>query len=78
MQDEKKFYSNGEVTILWQPKLCIHSGNCVRGLSPVFDYKKRPWINVNAATTAEIIMQVNKCPSGALSFSMNAYAGTEE
>lgn len=71
MQGVKKQYTNGDVTIIWQPELCIHSGNCVRGLPSVFDYRKRPWIHANGTTTQEIINQVNKCPSGALSFIMN-------
>lgn len=40
-------YSNGEVAIKWKPELCIHSGNCVRGLPEVFKSGERPWINAN-------------------------------
>ena len=71
MKDITKKYTNGEVTIFWKSSLCIHSGNCFRGLPNVFDPRKRPWITADKATTKEIIKQVNKCPSGALSFSMN-------
>lgn len=60
-------YSNGEVTVLWQPKKCVHSGICVAGLRAVFNPKLRPWVDVSKATTAEIIAQVGECPSGALS-----------
>ena len=62
-----KRYSNGEVTVVWQPALCIHSGNCARGLPLVFNPRRRPWVDVTAASTAEIVAQVRKCPSGALS-----------
>jgi uncharacterized Fe-S cluster protein YjdI len=64
---ERKEYSNGEVTIVWQPKLCIHSGVCVRTLPKVYNTKERPWIKPENATSQEIIDQVAKCPSGALS-----------
>ena len=64
-------YSNGEVTIVWKPDLCIHSGNCVRGLSDVFKPRQKPWINADGASTEKIIDQVKKCPSGALSYFMN-------
>lgn len=70
-KETAKEYSNGEVTVVWQPDLCIHSGICVRGLSSVFDVKKRPWINIEGADTDAIIAQVKKCPSGALSYFMN-------
>lgn len=60
-------YSNGEVTILWDQKKCQHSANCVRGLPTVFNSKAKPWINAHGASSKEIIDQVGKCPSGALS-----------
>ncbi|MDG4950347.1 (4Fe-4S)-binding protein [Weeksellaceae bacterium KMM 9724] len=60
-------YSNGEVTILWKPDKCIHSGICVKTLPEVYNPKERPWIKPNNATTEQILDQVAKCPSGALS-----------
>lgn len=60
-------YSNKEVSIIWKPGLCIHSGICARGLPKVFKPRDKPWIDVDAATADEIIDQVGKCPSGALS-----------
>lgn len=71
MKDILKKYSNGEVTIVWRPNLCIHSGFCFHGLPQVFMPNKRPWVNANGATTEQIIAQVRECPSGALSFYMN-------
>jgi uncharacterized Fe-S cluster protein YjdI len=63
----KKKYTNGEVTILWQPKLCIHCANCFNGLPSVFDPRVRPWVRPEGATTQQIRDQVGNCPSGALS-----------
>jgi len=71
-------YSNGEVTIVWKPDICIHSAKCFKGLPEVFDPKKRPWINAEGATTERIIEQVKICPSGALSFFMNAEKTNED
>lgn len=62
-----KRYTNGEVTVVWQPSKCVHSGICARGLPVVFDPTRRPWIDLAPATTAQIVAQVEKCPSGALS-----------
>lgn len=62
-----KEYSNGEITILWQPKKCTHSGICVKTLPQVYNPKLRPWIKMENATTEELKAQVAKCPSGALS-----------
>ncbi|HEY3369903.1 MAG TPA: (4Fe-4S)-binding protein [Prolixibacteraceae bacterium] len=66
-----KEYSNGEITVVWKSGKCIHSGNCVRNLSTVFNPAEKPWIKMNKATTVEIITTVGKCPSGALSFFHN-------
>lgn len=74
MKDITKHYSNGDVTIVWKPSLCIHSKICwdkVNGLPKVFDPSRRPWIAPEAASTHQLIEQVNKCPSGALSYFMN-------
>ncbi len=60
-------YSNGEITILWKPEICIHSGICVKTLPAVYDPKDRPWIKPENATSEQLIHQVAKCPSGALS-----------
>ncbi|HEY5745439.1 MAG TPA: (4Fe-4S)-binding protein [Chryseolinea sp.] len=71
MKDITKKYTNGEVTVVWKPNLCIHSGICFRGLSEVFDPRKRPWITPDKATSDKIVDQIKKCPSGALSYLMN-------
>ncbi len=67
-----KRYSNGEVTIVWKPALCCFSGICTNGLPLVFKAEVRPWIDPMAAPTEELIRQVNECPTGALSYFMNA------
>lgn len=65
---DKHEYTNGEITIVWQPKLCIHSAVCVRTLPQVYRPKERPWITIENATTADYQFQIPKCPSGALSY----------
>jgi uncharacterized Fe-S cluster protein YjdI len=63
-----KEYSNGEITVLWKPELCIHSANCLIGLPGVFNNSKRPWIDIKAASSKDIIRTVNTCPSRALTY----------
>ncbi len=62
-----KEYTNGEITILWKPDLCTHSGICVKTLPKVYNPQERPWIKMENATSQAMIDQVAKCPSGALS-----------
>ena len=75
MKDITKKYTNDEVTIVWKPTSCIHSTICWKeatGLPQVFNPAERPWIKPEAATTEQLIEQVKKCPSGALSYYMNS------
>jgi len=67
MSDFSKTYSNGEVTIVWKPDLCVHSTKCFRGLPEVFNPRVKPWIEPGQASTSSIVDQVQMCPSGALS-----------
>jgi len=66
-----KEYTNGEITIKWQPKLCQHAGICVKTLPQVYNPKASPWIAIEKASTEELKKQVSQCPSGALSFYKN-------
>lgn len=67
----EKRYTNGEITVIWKPEVCIHSTVCFKGLPDVFKPKERPWVKIEAAQTKEIAAQVDKCPSGALSYFYN-------
>ena len=66
-----KHYSNGDITVVWKPGLCQHSGICARGLPAVFRPALKPWIDLTPAHTATIVAQVERCPSGALSWIRN-------
>jgi len=71
MSDKKeiiKKYSNGELTILWKPKKCIHAAVCVKKLPKVYKPKEKPWIQIENGTTEALKKQVEGCPSGALSY----------
>lgn len=66
-----KEYSNNEITIKWQPKKCQHAAICIGTLPKVYAPELSPWITIENATTKELKDQINKCPSGALSFHEN-------
>ena len=66
-----KKYSNNEITVVWKPGLCAHSTNCWKALLPVFDPRRKPWINMQASTTEKTIHAVENCPSMALSYFNN-------
>ncbi len=70
MLDSKK-YETEEITIHWKPSLCIHSALCWKNLPSVFCPQQKPWIKPDGADIKTIISQVDKCPSGALSYTHN-------
>lgn len=61
-------YKKDNLTVIWKPEICIHSGICAKGLQNVFNPRRRPWIDVTQAEADQIKEQIKKCPSGALSF----------
>ncbi len=67
----KKKYARENLTVVWQPELCIHSRECFKGLPRVFNPANKPWVNMNADSVERIRKQVDKCPSGALSYEMD-------
>jgi uncharacterized Fe-S cluster protein YjdI len=71
MSESEKAYTNGEITVIWKPGVCCHSGRCVQGLGEVFNVNARPWIDMRGAKTERIVLQVEQCPSGALSYVRN-------
>ena len=61
-------YTMHGVSVVWKPALCRHSGICARGLPTVFNPRRRPWIELQHADRDAITAQVDRCPSGALSW----------
>lgn len=70
---KSKEYNSGDLTVVWKPELCIHSGECVKRLPQVFKPKERPWINPDHADNDQIRKVIDTCPSGALSYTKMAH-----
>jgi uncharacterized Fe-S cluster protein YjdI len=61
-------YKSNDITVYFEPRLCIHSRNCVRGLRAVFNTSRKPWIQPDNASADEIARVVETCPTGALHY----------
>lgn len=62
----EKAYSTDGVTVFFDGEVCQHAALCVKGLPTVFDSAARPWIQPANASIADVVAQVEACPSGAL------------
>ncbi len=66
--DGTRDYVGDGIVVHWDPDVCQHSGICARTLGRVFRPRARPWVHVDQADADEIAAAVDKCPSGALSY----------
>ena len=71
INDKRKSYVGKQITIHDNRRICSHAAECVNNSSSTFRLDARPWINPDAADREEIIDAIRKCPSGALSYSVD-------
>jgi len=70
MTKRLQIYETDEISVSFDPNVCIHSGVCIRGLPAVFDVKRKRWIRPELATAEQVADQIKLCPSGALQYEM--------
>ncbi len=68
MENTYKLYSGENIDVKFHAKRCLHAAQCVKGLSEVFDVKKRPWISPDQAPADEVAKVIERCPSGDLEY----------
>ena len=71
-------YRGKRITIHDNRAICAHSGVCTDNLPGVFRLGKEPWIDADAAHAEAVIALVKRCPSGALSYSIEGAAAPAE
>lgn len=76
-KDKVRSFVGENITIHDNRGVCSHDQSCVKGLPSVFEKGRRPWINPDGASVKEIIETIEKCPSGALSYTIGRHKCTE-
>lgn len=71
-KDKVKDYKGENITIHDNRGICCHDGACTKLLPEVFRQTERPWIDPDGASPGIIIEVIEKCPSGALTFSLGS------
>lgn len=64
----RQSYSTDELTVTFDPNVCVHSAICVRNLPQVFDVSQKRWIRLENAPADKVVEVVRRCPSGALQY----------
>ncbi len=63
-------YEGKHITVHDDRGICSHAGFCTDGLPKMFRVKTEPWIDPDAESVEKIVETIEKCPSGALSYSI--------
>jgi CDGSH-type Zn-finger protein len=71
IKDKRKDYAGKKITVHDNRRICSHAAECVNNLPSVFRLNARPWIDPDGANVEEVINTIRKCPSGALSYSID-------
>ncbi|WP_051142952.1 GNAT family N-acetyltransferase [Butyrivibrio sp. AE2015] len=66
-----RLYETQDITVFWNSDKCRHARKCVTGCPEVFDFKRKPWIDLKCDETQRIWKTVKQCPSGALDIIYN-------
>lgn len=69
--DKRINYVGKHITVHDNRGICAHAGHCTNSLKSVFKLNEEPWIDPDADTVEQIIDTIRKCPSGALSYSVD-------
>ena len=71
IQDKRETYEGQQIAIHDNRSICAHAGHCTEGLPSVFRMKQAPWIDPDGARREQVAKTVRRCPSGALSYSVD-------
>lgn len=67
---QEREYGGEDIAIYDNRVICSHAGECGSNLPSVFRLGEHSWIAPDNASVEEVISVIKKCPSGALSYSV--------
>jgi CDGSH-type Zn-finger protein/uncharacterized Fe-S cluster protein YjdI len=74
----RRKYENEQIRVHWDSSRCIHTARCLNALPEVFDARRRPWVDIDAAEAEAVARTVELCPTGALLYERLDGAPQEE
>lgn len=70
-------YAGDGIVVHWAAERCIHTGRCIAAQPGVFDPGRRPWVDASRADADAIAEAVERCPTGALTYTRTDGAAQE-
>ncbi len=70
--DNRDEYVGAGITVHDNRGICAHAARCTDTLSAVFRLKEEPFVDLGGAPAEQVATTIRGCPSGALSFSIDA------
>ncbi len=70
MDKPTRIYENDNIKVYWYDDKCWKAKECIMGSPKAFDMHRRPWVDIDAISAAEMAAIIDRCPSGALRYEM--------
>ncbi len=66
-----RLYENEDITVFWDSDRCFHARRCISGAPMVFNFARKPWVDLSKGKNPVIWKTVKLCPSKALDIVYN-------
>ncbi len=66
-----RLYENEDITVFWDSDRCFHARRCISSAPGVFNFARKPWVDLSKGKNPAIWKTVKLCPSGALDIIYN-------
>ena len=76
--DRLQDFEGPGITVHFNRSICSGAAECVRNLPAVFRSSSEDWIHPGEASAAEVMATVRKCPSGALTCTVDGKTEVDE
>lgn len=77
MSKRIKTYEGADIDVTWNGALCIHVGECGRAVGDLFVGGRDPWCNPDLVGVDDVIAVIERCPTGALSYTLKDGSAAE-
>jgi CDGSH-type Zn-finger protein len=76
MSDKVVRFAGDAAEVTWDGRLCIHVAECGRAENDLFQGGRKPWCQPDLVTIDEVVEVVERCPTGALTYTVEGTAET--